>query len=287
MLKARGFTVIQPKQTKPPLPKNKPRVADPDEDDIPPWESSAKKRPPKRTMSDVVPKLAAKKASEPTQRKARRADPVEDLDPDPPSRQVRPQRTAPIVLADQSAPRRNAVAPRPKPVVVPDAQFDQESVKALKSRFGNKAQTILDMLDSDEETDGAVSLLSRSLVQTLVGVLPMAESNVRESRGAKGIYQLNQLVSGIREMMVDLQALRDKGNLGRSVVDRHVRPAYMDMSVQVMQSFTLIESFAQSRMKSADYREFRAHVDEVKKNLAGYLTAQYADLREGVASSLT
>lgn len=40
-------------------------------------------------------------------------------------------------------------------------------------------------------------------------------------------------------------------------------------------------------MDKQDFASFRVQLEEVKKNLARYMMAQYEDVSEGVASSLT
>ena len=159
------------------------------------------------------------------------------------------------------------------------------AVEALNSRFGLQSQTIVDMIDMGN-SDGASSLIVKALLQSLVEVLPMAEHNIRQSKTTKGIYGFNTIVSSIRELLGDLQSLRDRSSLGQSIVDKTVRPSYMDIAVQVVSAFTLIQDSAKSRMDPSDFKEFRSNLDGVKKGLSDYLMAQYKDVSEQVVKSL-
>lgn len=159
------------------------------------------------------------------------------------------------------------------------------AVEALNSRFGTQAQTIIDMIDMGN-SDGASSLIVKALLQSLVEVLPMAEHNIRQSKTTKGIYGFNTIVSSIRELLGDLQSLRDRSSLGQSIVDKTVRPSYMDIAVQVVSAFTLIQDSAKSRMDPSDFKEFRTNLDGVKKGLSDYLMAQYKDVSDKVVKSL-
>lgn len=156
----------------------------------------------------------------------------------------------------------------------------------LKNRFGEKSGVIIDMLEFGE-TDGAVSLLSRSLLQSLVEVLPLALHQVQASRGQKGIYQLNQLTSSVREMTIDLQALRDKGMLGQRIVERTVRPAFADIGVQIVLALSTLESVARSSMQTEDFNNFRAELNRLKAGLASFIQTQYAEVSTGVITALS
>lgn len=266
------------------------RVADPEDfDEAPPWEPNVKKS--NKRMADAVPKLA------PVTKKPVRHQPDDDraftIDqsrkrrvPDP----VEEEPRRPVRKTAKAAPAARLPSPKkeaPLPTIRDDGAVDPHTMSALQKQFGDRAERILEMLEDDEQTDGAISLLSRSIIQTLVRTLPLAETHVRNSQGTKGIYQLNQLVSGIRESLVDLQALREKGDLGRTIVERYIRPSYMEIGVQVTQMFTLVESNAKGRMSREDFVSFRQNLEDTKLNLARYMMAQYEEVAEGVASSLT
>lgn len=182
-------------------------------------------------------------------------------------------------IRDEPAPNLPAVIP-----MVPDKSALEV---VLKSRFGDRSNQILSLLDSDDTTDGAVSLLSRNLLQMLVDILPIAENYVRQSGGARGMQNLTLLSSQIRDALVDLQALRDKGSLGKNLMANHIQPVYMNIAVQVMSSFTLITNFAQSRMSEEDYREFRKHVESTQRQLSDWMNISYYSLEATVVQSMT
>lgn len=167
----------------------------------------------------------------------------------------------------------------------PVALRDPEVVQALNSRFGTQADTIVEMI-SMGNADGASSLIIKALVQSVCEVLPMAEHHIRESKSTKGIYGFNTLVSTVRELLGDLQVLKDKANLGQSVVDRTIRPSYMDIAAQIVSSLTIVQESAKARMSSSDYKEFRATVEQSKKGMSDYMMAQYRDVSDQVVKSL-
>lgn len=167
-----------------------------------------------------------------------------------------------------------------------DSSDPEATKKILRSRFGKRADAIIEMLDVGE-TDGAITTVQRTLLQTLVDVLPITEHAVRASSGRYGVYQFNQTISQIRELLNDIQASRDKGLLGQSIVDRCVRPAFLDVAAQIVLAFTTLNADASSRMSPEDAREYRKQVEAMKRQLADYLMNQYRSVSESVVASLS
>ena len=167
-------------------------------------------------------------------------------------------------------------------------QASQNKVRGLTTLFGQRADIILQLLESDSDTDGALTLLQRTLLQTMVDVLPVVERAVRTSRGQRGVYQLNQCISQIREITTDIQSLRDRGQLGAAVVERVLRPAYLDLAVQISLAVTTIDNDAKSYMDSEAHLRFRNEVlVDIKRTLATYVQSQYETVKAGVTSGLS
>ena len=189
--------------------------------------------------------------------------------------------------------------PKPK-MVIDQSRMEQPSTQlanvnspiaeqaqlVLQSRFGGRAEQIISMLEF-QDSDGAISLLSRSILQTLVDVLPLAEHNIRATKGQKGIYQLNQLVSSVREMMIDLQALRDKGLVGQRLVESTIRPAFMDIGVQIVTAFAKLEASARNSMSDTDFADYRKELKGLRDNMGSYIQTQYQEVQSTVVTSLS
>lgn len=161
-----------------------------------------------------------------------------------------------------------------------------EIEKVLKSRFGKSSDTIIELLEFGND-DGAIALLLKSLMQTLVDVLPTLEHAVRNSNGRYGTYQFNQTISQVRELLADIQATKDKGMLGQSIVSRHVLPAFLEIAVQVVVTLANIETAAKSRMSKEDFASFRGVVEDSKKGLATYIDTQHRAVSDAVVRSLS
>lgn len=160
------------------------------------------------------------------------------------------------------------------------------SLRRFQSMFGQKSDVIIDLLDVDD-ADGALSLISKTLLQTLVDVLPVVERNVRRSRGSRGVVPLNQVIAQLRELCNDIQAHRDKGLMGQTLVDRFIRPRYLDLAVQISGGFTELENGAKSRMSKEDFEVYRKEfLMVIKTGLATYMRQQYEDMQQAFVKAL-
>lgn len=162
---------------------------------------------------------------------------------------------------------------------------DRRTLRRLNTMFGQRSTTIVSLLEGEDQ-DSASQLISRTLLQTLVDILPVLERNVRRSKGARGVYQLNQVISQIREMCSDIQANKDRANVGAMTVERFIRPAFLDIAVQLTTAFVEIEEQARLKMNKEDLAEYKANtLLPLKKGLAEYITRQYGEIQTAIVKS--
>jgi hypothetical protein len=141
----------------------------------------------------------------------------------------------------------------------------------------NSAQ-IIQLLEG-KENDKAIPLVYRSLLQSLVQMFPMAEAYVHKTEGTKGIYQVNTLVSSIRELLVDIQAAQDRGMLGHQLVETVVKPATSDLAQEMVKEYSIISADAKELMTAEDYAKFKVLLTDSRTRLANAVNRQYTETR--------
>jgi hypothetical protein len=112
-------------------------------------------------------------------------------------------------------------------------KISKTSTGQLKSIIGDSAEEIQELLEQNH-TDSATTLMQKRLLQTLIDVLPYAENTIRETGGSRGVYQLNSIITSLREVIIDIQATKDKGAIGDALVERVIRPAFLDIGMQLV-----------------------------------------------------
>lgn len=164
--------------------------------------------------------------------------------------------------------------------------IDKSALKSIESMFGQRSDSIIELLDVGN-SDGALSLIMKTLLSTLVDTMPAVEGHVRRSGGQKGVYQLTQLSSQLRETCADIQAYRDRSNLGNKVVERYLRPAFLDIAVQITRTWIELEAGAASKMSKEDLAKYQEdYLIPMKRGIADYLMKQYEDVSSSLVQSL-
>lgn len=157
--------------------------------------------------------------------------------------------------------------------------------KALRTQFGKGTEKILRLLEQDE-TDPAIALIYKRLLQSVVDVLPLAEMGIRNSKGVRGVHGFNMLISSLRELMVDVQSAQDRGMMGEMLVRSIVQPAFGDLAQDTVLEFSNIAADAKAHMSPEDYEKFAPLLRESRSRLANRMTAHYRTMQEGIINYL-
>lgn len=165
------------------------------------------------------------------------------------------------------------------PAVVEPRRLSKLQTKNLKSIMGDSAESLLQMLEGGD-TESATTLIHRRLLQTLLDLIPHAETNVRNTKGARGVYQVNSLISSIRELIIDIQSTRDRGAIGVSLVDQVIRPSFLDIGMSVVQEYSSLVSDAKDFMDPADFRAFKDAARKSRQKVAETIQNQFMNVRD-------
>lgn len=165
------------------------------------------------------------------------------------------------------------------PVPATRRKISKLKTKGMRSILGDSAEDIQQLLEVGEQ-DGATTLLYKRMLQSLVDLVPYAEHNVRKSKGARGVYQINSLMSSIRELLIDVQSNQDRGALGDSLVERVIRPVFLDIGMQIVQEYATVLGEAKDRMSPEDYKAFRTSQSESRGRIAAFIQGQYSKVKD-------
>lgn len=157
--------------------------------------------------------------------------------------------------------------------------------KGMKSIFGDNSEKILQLLEIND-TDSAVALIYKKALSTLVDLLPFAEHAIRKSKGARGVYQINSLISSMRELLVDIQSAQDRGLMGQSLMANVIRPTFTDLAQEVVKEYGMIGADAKNGMTEKEWSRFSVSLKESRSRLADNITMQYRQINEQTISFL-
>ena len=159
-------------------------------------------------------------------------------------------------------------------------------VRHIRKHFGAMSDKIIDLLTADDN-DAAETLVYQTILMSIIGAMPSVEAAMHKSKGTRNIHQYNQMVSQLRETMMDIQSRRDRGSVGQIVVDKHIRPAMLNSAQQMM--ITLTQLLGLFPFPSQEDRTRFSHevVFPLQKELGKFLHEQLIKLTQDVAQELS
>ena len=160
-----------------------------------------------------------------------------------------------------------------------------KNVAKMKSIIGDSAEKVHQLLEVGDN-DSATALIMKSMLQALIDIIPHAESNVRKTKGARGVYQINSLISSVREIMIDLQSLQDKGAIGEALIEKIIRPCFLDIGMHIVQEYSSIAAEAKAVMSIEDYRAFKNALSTSRGNISEFIQKEYGKVKEDAKAFL-
>lgn len=130
------------------------------------------------------------------------------------------------------------------------------NTKGMRSIIGDSAEDIQQLLEVGSN-ESAISLMQKRMLQAVIDMLPFAEHTIRNTKGQRGVYQFNSLITSMRELMIDMQSTRDKGSLGADLVERVLRPAFLDVAMILVQEEARFATDIKELLGAADAKEVR------------------------------
>lgn len=154
------------------------------------------------------------------------------------------------------------------------------------SSFGRSVPAIRRHLAGRDYGSAAITAKG-ALLATLVELVPLAESAVRENRAQKGIYQFNSLVSQMRETLVDLEGDKDLDGLVLSIFNESIDPKMRLLGQMLIQWNTGVKLNLRSIVPPDVYKECASMIDDQTQQLAMYVSQVATSIKQDVDSKIS
>lgn len=116
------------------------------------------------------------------------------------------------------------------------------------------------------DTDSAIQLLYKRVIQSSYQMLAKIEQTVNEGSGTRGAYPFNAVASTLRDYLVDLQSSMDKSRLAEAIIDNILRPMFMEMASQLVIEMGVIGKEAKMLMPESQFEDFNKNVMRTSQN---------------------
>lgn len=199
-------------------------------------------------------------------RKPKSKRPTMSLDDDDEPRLKKKARTDLVIVEPE---RKKATDSNPTP-----------NLANLRTIFGDDAEEMVELLESGNDDDSTISKLNKRLIQSSINLIAQVEKGIHESNGRYGVHSYNGLVQTIRELVIDLQSTKDRGALGVAITENILRPAFLDMAMQVMTEYAKVAHDTQDFVDDDQYQQFRKAQLESRDRIGALLQEQYGKIRD-------
>lgn len=139
--------------------------------------------------------------------------------------------------------------------------IDKSEFKSILTNTANDVYKLLQVND----TDNAVQLMYKSVIQSSYKLLGKIEEHMEESDGVRGAYPFNAIATTLRDYLTDLQSSMDRGNLAQSILDNILRPLFLEMATQIVLEFKIIGKEAETNMTTKKFNDFNINVLRVSQ----------------------
>lgn len=233
------------------------------------------KRAPTRLVKSKqlsVPKKKVKKSSSPND------IPADKVGADSRPARIKKNKKVPSETSRQ-------IATLKKTVVESNRRISKLKSKGMRSIIGDSVDQIQHLLEVGSN-ESALSLIQKRLLQSVIDVLPFAENSIRNTEGQRGVYQFNSLITSMRELMIDMQSTRDKGAIGAELIERVLRPAFMDLAMTLVQEEARFANAIGDKLSTENYKVVRELNKELISRVAEAIKEKYGEAKAQAISFL-
>lgn len=155
----------------------------------------------------------------------------------------------------------------------------------LHSILGDSAEEIQALFE-ESDGDNAKNLLFKRLLQTLVDLVPYAEDNIRKSKGQRGVYQFNTLITSIRELLIDIQSSQDRGRMGELIFERIIAPELINLGTAVILRLDILRTGAKNKMSKEAFMLFENELAKCQDSIAEEINGMARTVRQNAIDFL-
>ncbi len=150
---------------------------------------------------------------------------------------------------------------------------------SLHSVFKDDVIQISDLLNS-LNTDDAISKFQRTMLQSLLDLIPVAEDRYRKEGTERSANAFNSMVSQSRELIADLQAERDTKQLALQLSREIIDPAFIGIAQIVIDNLHNLKRSMETYVPEKRHIQLNGIVRDTAKGIAQYIEDQRADIGE-------
>lgn len=145
------------------------------------------------------------------------------------------------------------------------------------SQFKKSTDRLLKSVDTN--TDKAIPDAQREMLKMMIGLVSIAEQEYRKDHRQGNAYALASMVSGIRELISDIQATRDSQKLIDRLIIYVLQPQFIAMTQCVIDTNYAFGKSIQNKVNPDDLQEVLRNIKNNSKSIARHMDAAFNEIK--------
>lgn len=147
------------------------------------------------------------------------------------------------------------------------------------SVIGRGQDQLHDMIE-EGRWDEVQTVMYKRMAQSVSSLLPYLENEIRNTTGKKGAFNYNAMITTVRDLLGDIQQAQDRGRLGELLVDKLLRPAFMDVGMIFIKEHDLLQSRLRQSLSAEQMRVMQLWLDEAQVRFVDQIQDEFRKLHE-------
>lgn len=153
------------------------------------------------------------------------------------------------------------------------------------TRLSSQMSEIVKLLD-DGVQDGAISAINKSMLVSILDLLPVAIDKYKSTGLEFHAYALGALVTQIRGLITDLQSGRDRAMIAERINTIHLKSAFLLIIQQVADQTITLKAFLAGKVLPHHEKEVGGELDSNIRALSRYMNEVYDETSDKIRQVL-
>lgn len=166
-----------------------------------------------------------------------------------------------------------------------------DGIEAEVSIFEEEMEAIREMVSAksdDFNAEAANKMLLRSMLMTVLDIIPIAERAFRATSKENAAYAVNALINQAREISTDLKMAGDVENQSRFIKESIIDPMYKAIAQNMLQELLSLKSVIDTELsnKPKTAKTIKRSVDSTLRTIGMFMTQSSEKISSDIESYL-
>lgn len=144
-----------------------------------------------------------------------------------------------------------------------------------------------DLIERDAQ-DSAIVAAQKVLLQTTLHNLSLVDTYIKSSKGSRGVNSFTMLLTSFRELVADIQALKDRAGLGESICASSIKPHVQALALDFVTEYAALQADAEQYIRrEEDRKAYKRILVNSRTRLSEKVSQAYENMQKDIVTNLS